>query len=194
MTILLAANLYAQEPAIKKIHPTRQDHIEFNGVKYPCTVTEYDAGPDVVEAAVKEFMQQQGHKADSRKGFLVYRNVRLSSVHNGQPVDLFISVEAKSRQEKDRSIVHTITAEPGKIPDKKPEKGSIDAGAVVIAAGGGALLAQMSNNVADKEHARQVAAQQAVILKAERKLKDLQADSVAMQKSWTNYNWIWHKT
>ena len=182
LALLLVISVNAQEPATIASHPTHQGHIEFNGVRYPCTVTDYDASPDVVEAAVKDYMQQHGHKADSRKGFLVYRNVRLSNVHNGQPVDLFILVEAKSRQEKEKSTVHTITAEPGKIPDKKPEKGAIDPSVVVIAAGGGALLSHMSHNVAGKEHARLLTVQQAVVLKNERKLKDLQDDLAAMQK------------
>jgi hypothetical protein len=182
ISICISATLLAQMPDSVKAHPTRHGNIDFFGVSYPCSISEYDAPPDVVEAAVKEYMQQHGHKADSRKGFLVYRNVRLTHVHNGQPVDMFVLVEAKSRQEKEKTIVHTITAEPGKIPDKKPEKGAITPSAVVIAAGGAAMLSHLGSNVAGKEHVRQLGLQQAVVLKNERKLKDLQDDLAAMQK------------
>lgn len=182
IALCLSATLLAQMPDSTKAHPTRHGNVDFYGVSYPCSITDYDAPPDVVEAAVKEYMQQHGHKGDSRKGFLVYRNVRLTHVHNGNPVDLFVLVEAKSRQEKEKAIVHTITAEPGKIPDKKPEKGTIEPSAVVISAGGAALLSHLSSNVAGKEHVRMLGLQQAVVLKNERKLKDLQDDYSSMQK------------
>lgn len=180
--LCLCAPLMAQVPDSVKAHPTQYGSVEFFGINYPCTVTDYDAPPDVVEKTIKEQLLSLGYKPSSRKGFLVYRNIRLSNVHNGEPVDLLILIEAKSRKEKETTTVHVITAEPGKIPDKRPEKGSINPETVVIGTGAAAMLSQMTSRVNEQEHARQLQLQQEVVLKAERHLKDLQNDYASMQK------------
>ncbi|QGW26730.1 hypothetical protein [Phnomibacter ginsenosidimutans] len=185
MAILLACTVYAQDPvdaAITPAHPTRTGQVAFNGVEYPCSVTDYDAATDVVQDAIKSYMQSLGYKPDSRKGFMVYRNVRLTNVNNGQPVDLLILVETKSRQEKDKSTVYSITSEPGKIPDKKVDKGSINPAAVAMVTGAGTLLAELNEHVVAKEFNRLLSVQQDVVAKTERKLKDLQNDYASMKK------------
>lgn len=185
MAILLACTVFAQNPAavaITPAHPTHIGQVTFNGIDYPCTITDYDAATAVVEDAIKTYMQSLGYKPDSRKGFMVYRNVRLTNVNNGQPADLFILVESKSRQEKDKSTVYSITSEPGKIPDKKADKGSINPAAVAIATGAGMLLADLNQHVVAKEFTRQLGVQQELVAKTERKLKDLQSDYSSMQK------------
>jgi outer membrane murein-binding lipoprotein Lpp len=163
-------------------HPSRHGTIEFNGVAYPCTVTDYDATPDVVSNAVIEYMKSRGYKADNRKGFLIYRSVQLPQVNNGSPVDLLILVDNRSKKEKEKATVYTITAEPGKIPDKKPEKGTVDAATVATAGAGALLLADLQGYVSKGEHSRLVGLQEAALLRAERKLKDLQSDYASMQK------------
>ncbi len=163
-------------------HPSRHGTIEFNGIEYPCTVTDYDATPDVVSNAVIEYMKSRGYKADSRKGFLIYRSVQLPQVHNGSPVDLMILVDNRSKKEKDKATVYTITTEPGKIPDKKPEKDAVKAATVAAAGTGALLLADLQGHVSKGEHGRLVGLQEAALLKAERKLKDLQSDYASMQK------------
>ncbi|MCU0334557.1 MAG: hypothetical protein MUF62_05840 [Chitinophagaceae bacterium] len=163
-------------------HPSRHGTVEFNGIDYPCTVTDYDATPDVVSNAVIEYMKSRGYKADSRKGFLIYRSVQLPQVHNGSPVDLLILVDSRSKKEKDKATVYTITTEPGKIPDKKAEKGAVNAATVAAAGTGALLLSDLQGHVSKGEHGRLVALQEASLLKAERKLKDLQSDYASMQK------------
>jgi hypothetical protein len=174
--------LHAQTLDITQVVPT-DGVVEYYGVKYPCMVAEYPAPPEVVKNAFTERMNSMGfNKYETRKGFLVYRNVVLPNVHGDQKVDAFLLIESKSKKEKDKSIVHLITAEPGKIPDGKPDKDANTAAGVVAATGTAAFLSSSQSHVNDKEFARQTGLLELAIASQEKELKALKSDYDGLKK------------
>lgn len=161
----------------------RQSSLEINGQRFPSYAYDYDAPPSVVEEAIKETMMSRGFKSTSKKGLLVFRSVVLPHDEKNITSDVFVLVETKSKQEKDKSTVNIVSAETGKIPDGKPEKESrMDPTDVVIPGGGSGFLSGIVTEVANKEHLRQIGLQQAEIAKQEKKLKSLQDEGISLQK------------
>jgi hypothetical protein len=68
--------------------------------------------PATVEQAIKDYIAQKGVKAGKSKGFLVFRGMKLK---DGDPelCDLHCKVERKSRKEKNVSVVHMLVGRPG---------------------------------------------------------------------------------
>lgn len=68
--------------------------------------------PATVEAAIKDYMAQKGVKPGKSKDFSVFRNVKLK---DGDPelCDLHCKVVRKSRKEKNVSVVHLLVGRPG---------------------------------------------------------------------------------
>ena len=63
----------------------------------------------VAEAAIQDSLQKLGYKPKESKGFMVYRGVKLSALSN-EPLDIYISVERKSRKEKEVSVITMLLA------------------------------------------------------------------------------------
>jgi hypothetical protein len=66
-------------------------------------------GEKVTEAAIRDSLEKLGYKPKESKGFMVYRGVKLSALSN-EPLDIYISVERKSRKEKEVSVITMLLA------------------------------------------------------------------------------------
>jgi len=157
--------------------------VEYFGNKYDCSVIEFDAPPNVVEDAIKEMMSKRGHKASTKKGFLVYKNVLLRRTEIKDPVDVYAEIEQKSRSEKNKSIVSMIITVPGAIPEKRIEKNQAAAVATISLAGAGSvLLSDMEEDVSIAAHSNDISMQQELVLKTEKEVNYLVKDSIDLQK------------
>jgi short subunit dehydrogenase-like uncharacterized protein len=168
LLLVLSLSVYAQDSVFTEAAPDAKDVIvEFNGGKYHGHLIEYNSPSDIVEESVKEQFSTQGVKPKSIKDFLVYRNVRVQSIDNAGPVDVFIKVERKSRKEKDQSLVYLITTKPGEIPDEKVKANTSASNlGITTAIAGGSFLQSMHPSIEVKKHARKVAEKEEEIAKA----------------------------
>ncbi|ULQ51107.1 hypothetical protein [Flavihumibacter fluvii] len=142
---------------------------EFQGKKVPAAVLELPYSADKVEEAIAEKMASKGHKGTKSKDYQLYRSVSIGNEKT--PYDMYIKAEKKSRKEKESSIVYVVLVKPN-------EAASADA---VIAAGGIAegkyLLNDYSSHVEDYNLRLEIAAQEEVIRKLEKKQSGLLSDS-----------------
>jgi hypothetical protein len=178
----------AQDSAIiYKTGMLSKGKVTFYGNKYEGSIIEFDAPAKVVEEAIKEMMSKRGYKPTEKKDFLIYKNVLLRNTEIKDAVDVYASVEAKSRSEKNKTLVSIIITQPGAIPENKMEK--TDAAAVAtmgISGVGVSLLSDMEEDVSIAAHNNEVALQQALIVKTERDLNYLVKDSIDFQQRLEN--------
>ena len=157
--------------------------IEFNGGKYNGYLIEFDAPPVIVEDAIKERFKLQGIKPKETKGFMVYRNVVMPRVDPVKPLDAFIKVERKSRKEKEQTIVYFIAAQPGEIPeDKLKADVASKSNGITAIEKGGSFLTGLIPDVKQAVYDKDIANQQALVKKEEKKLASLADDQSDMEK------------
>jgi hypothetical protein len=157
--------------------------VEYDGNMYACDVITFDAAPDVVEGAIKSLMSNRGHKYSTRKGFIVYRNVLLLHSNMKEPVDVFASIEPKSKSEKNKTKVSLLITKPGAIPDKKIDsKTAEEVTTLGIASAGGTIFSDMEKEVSLGAHENDIALQELSVSKATKELKYLEKDANDLQK------------
>lgn len=67
--------------------------------------------PDVVNAAMDDYLSKKGSKGDDIKGFKTFRNTRLVQT-DSMNADLYFRVTRKSRSEKDESTIYLLVRMP----------------------------------------------------------------------------------
>ncbi|MES2648521.1 MAG: CDK5 domain-containing protein [Bacteroidota bacterium] len=177
-------HLSAQDTVTKPVD-IRPALIEFNGGMYNGNSVDVEAPVDLVEAALKDKFKAQGVKAKEIKGFLVFRNVRLSKIDAVNPLDAFVKVERKSRKEKEISTISYITSPVNQISDDKLKSGVATA-TVTSAALTGTLFTDLLPDIDLKVYEKSVADQQEQVKKSEKKLKELQEEQASKEKKIRN--------
>lgn len=95
--VLSMLRLQAQEITEGKVDHHRKDQ--------PALILELPYPPDVVEDAIKDYLNKKGAKGNSSKGFQLFKDTRLNDLDT-EGSDLYFKVERKSRKEKDASVVY----------------------------------------------------------------------------------------
>lgn len=159
---------------------------EYNGQKYPCYIIEYNLPPDEAENVIKEKMRAQGYNAGKSKAYLVYRNVKVKDLDNENAQDVLFKVERKSRKEKDKSIMTMITAKAGLIPEDKI-KGAKMVAEIEPSPNSVSFINSFQSGIDQQAYQLAVSAQEDEVVKAEKKLKNLQDDQIKLEKKIKDY-------
>jgi len=157
----------------------KQGTIEYKKKKQDCFYINYNFPPEAVENALVNKLARMGYKGreekgmfNKDKGFNVYKEATLSDISSGK-YDYAVSIERKSKKESDESVLYLIilnndvSAMPSLSNDEK-EKAK-------------AFLENLTPEVEEAHIDMLIAAQAAVLANAEKKLKQLQTDSVGIQ-------------
>jgi len=147
--------------------------IEYDKKDRKATIIEFPYAPSVVENAIIEKMENLGYKKKQSKGFLVYKNAVIKAI-SSEPADYMIKVEAKSRKEKDESIVYLIMNEGEESITLKDE--ALLIGSMKI------FLNEMSPHVEAFSLEKGIQGQEASVAKAEKRLKDMKEDQEIIEK------------
>lgn len=98
LLMLMATGVYAQVMAVESVN-------KFQGTDRPAYTIEVPYAPDVTEKALRKYLSDAtASKGSSRRGVLTYSGVNLPVV-SGEKMDIYGTVERKSRREKDKSVV-----------------------------------------------------------------------------------------
>jgi len=157
----------------------KQGTIEYKKKKQDCFYINYNFPPEAVENALVNKLARMGYKGreekgmfNKDKGFNVYKEAILSDISSGK-YDYAVSIERKSKKESDESVLYLIilnndvSAMPSLSNDEK-EKAK-------------AFLENLTPEVEEAHIDMLIAAQATVLANAEKKLKQLQTDSVGIQ-------------
>ena len=154
--------------------------IQFDKKKQAAIVCDYSYPAQAVENAFVKRMEKLGYKAKEEKGilnrdkgFLVFKNAYVTDISKDR-LDYIIKVERKSRKESDESIIYMVML-----------KNDANAIYTMEAYDIGKAKSYLNEMLPDIEAANlelQIAAQEEVVTKAEKKLKELQDDKLNLEK------------
>lgn len=91
---------------------------EYQKKEQAALIVELPYPPGVVEDAIKDHLNKRGHKANSSKGYYLFKGTKLDSL-SGMDHDLYFKVERKSRKEKDASVVYLFVTKPNENPAER---------------------------------------------------------------------------
>ena len=93
---------------IVAIGQAQEGTVEFQKSQQPAAVLEVPYSPDIVNAALGDFLSKKGRsKATDFKGFTTYRNTQQVATDSVN-ADLYFRVERKSRKEKEVTVLSLL--------------------------------------------------------------------------------------
>lgn len=148
--------------------------VAYQKSQQPAAVIELPYSPDVVNAAMKDYLSKKGRsKGNDLKGFTTYRNTHLRP-NDSANADLYFKVDRKSRQEKETSVISLLLTLPkegttGNVHylNMEQAKGYLNELAPAIEAYSLELLIKDQNEK---------------VIKAESKYKDLSDETIDLEK------------
>src|SRR5690606_380304 len=93
--------------------------VEYQKGYKSAALLELPYAPDIVEAAIKDYMLKKGIKEQKIKGFQTFKGARMTDT-DGELADLYFKVERKSRKENNMSSVYLIVGRPNENVSLRP--------------------------------------------------------------------------
>ncbi len=157
-----------------------EDKIEYNKVKQACIVMEYDFPPQAVENAITARLNKLGYKGKEEKGmfnkdkgFRVYKEALIGDISPSR-YDYIINIDRKSKKESDAAVLYLII-----MKDDANALSRLNTEEL------GSAKSFLYNLLPEIEAANlelQITAQEDAVVKAEKRLKNLQSDKDDMEK------------
>ena len=149
--------------------------VDYQKKEQAALLVELPYPPGVVEDAIKDYLNKRGLKANSAKGYSVFKGTKLDSL-SGEDHDLYFKVERKSRRDKDASVVYMFVTKPNENPaERLPAETSGLSSAR-------SFLSRMMPSVEAYYLEMEIGSQEGEIKKAEKKYERLADDESDMQK------------
>jgi hypothetical protein len=153
--------------------------VQYDKKKQPALVIEYAYPAQAVENAFVRRMEKLGYRPKEEKGilnrdkgFLLYKNAYITDISKDK-MDYILRVERKNRKENEEAVLYLVLQQDGVNALDKLD--SYDTGRA---------KSYLNNMLPDIEEANlelQIKAQEEVVTKAEKKLKGLQEDKLALE-------------
>ena len=168
--ICMLSMLWAQgqEIAEGKVDHHRKDQ--------PALIIELPYPPDVVEDAIKDYLNKKGSKSNSSRGYQLFKDTKLSELDT-EGSDLYFKVERKSRKEKDASVVYFYVTKPNE--NFKATAASME---MYNTGAARSFLQGMLPSVEAHNLEVEITTQEGAVKKAEKKFDRLTEDGEDMQK------------
>lgn len=156
------------------ISQSRYTVVQFNKKDVPGVIGEIPFVESTVRDAINKNFEKMGYKGKKVKDFVVYSGVFLKELDN-QPHDIFVMVDRKSRSEKETSLV-TFLIGMG-FDNFASDTANID-----LINSTKAYINSLREVAAAYDLELQIAAQEEVVKKNERKAENLKDDANSLQK------------
>ncbi len=157
-----------------------EDKIEYNKEKQACIVMEYNYPPLAVENAVVAKMNKLGYKGKEEKGmfnkdkgFRVYKDAMIGDISPSR-YNYVINVDRKSRKESDDAVLYLLIM--------KDDGNALSRLNTEELGNAKSFLYNLLPDIEAENLELQIAAQEDVVGKAEKKLKTLRDDKDDMEK------------
>ncbi len=89
--------------------------VDYQRKEQAALIVELPYPPNVVEDAIKDYLNRRGLKANSSRGYQLFKGTKLDSLGT-EDHDLYFKVERKSRKDKDASVVYMFVTKPNENP------------------------------------------------------------------------------
>jgi hypothetical protein len=161
----------------------KQGTVEYRKKKQDCFYINYNFPPEAVENALMGKLSKMGYKGreekgmfNKDKGFNIYKEATLTDISPGR-YDYVVNIERKSKKESDESVLYLIIL--NNDVNALPLLGSEEKEKAKM------FLEDLTQEVEEAHIDILIAAQAGVVTTAEKKLKQLQTDSVELQNKIT---------
>ncbi len=158
--------------------------VEYDKKKQTAIIIEYAYSPDATEGAFVQKLEKMGYRAKEAKGLFTndkgFRNYKAAVVSDisNTSMDYVVKVERKSRKEKDESVLYLVLLKDG--------NNALSAGDDDLKDKVKSFLNNLVPEVEAFNLELQIKDQEAVVNKAEKKLKNLRDDQESMEKKIKN--------
>jgi hypothetical protein len=149
--------------------------IEYQKGNKVAAVIELPYTSNIVEDAIKQYMEKKGAKSDRYKSFDVYRNTHLLE-NDPEMLDVHCKVERKIEKDRESSIVYVLIGRPGENIGVRPSEDRFKVGEAKE------LLNKMAPSIDAYNLDVKIKMQQEQVKKAEKKLLNLKDDQYDLEK------------
>lgn len=153
---------------------SKSSKVEYQKVDREAIVNEVPFEEDMVSKAIQDTLEKLGYKGKESRGFIVYKGVKMPELGN-ENYDLYFSVDKKSKKEKSVSSV-TMMISKG-FDEFVTEKSHPE-----LFRSAKSYLDSLRNTVALYDKGQQIAEQEEVVKKLEKKIEGLVEDGQDLQK------------
>lgn len=177
LAILLATTLIGKISLSQE--SASEGKVEYQKGDKIAAVIEMPYSTDVVEDAIKDYMDKQGLKADHSKGFSIFHNAK-PRIGDPEFSDLHFKIEKKSRKEKDAAIIYLLIGRPGENMAMRTgdDKYKIDVAKE--------YLNRMAPSIEAYTLEIEIKNQEDILKKSEKKKTDLEDDQKDLEKKIKN--------
>lgn len=149
--------------------------VDYQKKEQPALIMELPYRPEVVEDAIKDYLNKRGAKANSTKGYQLFKGTPLDTL-GIEARDLYFKVERKSRKEKDASVVYLFVTNPNENPTTRTSTENVDLSGVK------SFLQRMLPSVEAYNLETEIGGQESELKKAEKRYDRLVDDGGDLQK------------
>lgn len=153
---------------------TMEGTVTVNKKQEPAILVELPVAADVAEKAIRSEMKKLGHVSKESKGFMVFKDVLIEQIGRDR-VDLYIKTERRSRKDKDASVVYLGVAKGSEQFIGRDQDAAVFSGTRAFAE-------RIPGWAQDMALELDIAAQEDVLKKAEKKWQNLLSDSASLDK------------
>ncbi len=146
----------------------------YNKVSQSAVLSEFPFIASTTEEAIKAKMKSLGYTSKSSKGFEIYKGVKLAEL-GIDTYDMYFSVEKKSKKEKDKSIVTLLLSKGYDNFINEGTEPELFANAKVF-------VNNLVTNAAAIDLEKQIAEQEDVLKKADKKYNNAVDDGASLEK------------
>ena len=179
LTLAIFAGIQAQV----SIEPTRkyEGTVEYQKTKQPATILEFNYPEKDVENALEDYVQKQGGKVKSNKGFYYVKSVKLHDREN-RYFDVYYKVTGSGKGDKARSTVYLILAEPGEDILLRDGARSNNHAAAAASVGAVTFFNTLGSVLGDYDLDKRIGEQELEVIKAENNLNSLDKKRQSLEK------------
>jgi hypothetical protein len=149
--------------------------VDYQKKEQAALIMELPYPPNVVEDAIKDYLNKRGTKANSSKGYQLFKGTKLDSL-NPEDNDIYFKVERKSRKERDASVVYMFVTKANENPTTRDVSQTSDL------SGARSFLRSMLPSVEAYNLETEIGGQEGEVKKAEKKYERLVDDGSDLQK------------
>lgn len=183
LILALALTLFTGIKAQIAIEPTRkyEGTVEYQKTKQPATILEFAYPEKDVEHALENYVDKQGGKVKSNKGFFYVKSLKLHNRENRE-FDVYYKVTGSGKGDKATSKAYIILAKPGEnilLRDSSNANGHAAAAASV---GAVTFFEGLGTELGEYELEKKIGEQADAVLKADKNLSSLDKKRQSLEK------------
>ena len=179
MTLAIFTEIQAQV----SIEPTRkyEGTVEYQKTKQPATILEFNYPEKDVENALEDYVQKQGGKVKSNKGFYYVKSVKLHDREN-RYFDVYYKVTGTGKGDNAKSTLYVILAEPGEDILLRDGASSNSNAAAAASVGAVTFFSSLGSELGEYDLDKRIGEQELEVMKADKNLTSLDKKRQSLEK------------